>query len=201
MLIAWHWTSWKWQKGWRPKADFKVLSRPKISLNNWKKKKTFEKRKNCQEDHILSWRFERIGEKWPLQEVLLYYLTVIIRRFSFNLEFIARVLFPKRSNCIRHTGSRSFDTLILKNTPAQMRLHSLCILQGVGGGAKDFFGGGLKIFLREKWGVVKNFWRQEEGMSIFLDSIERLISPLFSSSMKDAFIINALNCNVLYFVQ
>ena len=29
-------------------------------------------------------------------------------------------------------------------------------------------------------------------MPIFLDAIERLISPLFSSSMKDAFIINAL---------
>ena len=45
MLIAWHWTSWKWQKGWRPKADFKVLSRPKISLNNWKKKENFRETK------------------------------------------------------------------------------------------------------------------------------------------------------------
>ena len=34
-------------------------------------------------------------------------------------------------------------------------------------------------------------------MPIFLDVIEGLISPLFSSSMKDAFIISALNCNVL----
>ena len=38
-------------------------------------------------------------------------------------------------------------------------------------------------------------------MPFFLDAIERLISPLFFSSMKDAFIINALNCNVRYFVQ
>ena len=37
--------------------------------------------------------------------------------------------------------------ILLKNTPAEMRLHSLCILQGVGGGggAEDFLGG-LKIF-------------------------------------------------------
>ena len=60
---------------------------------------------------------------------------------------------------------------------------------------------GLKNFLREKWGLVKISEGRTEEMPIFLDAIERLISPLFSSSMKDAFIINALNCNVLYFVQ
>ena len=32
--------------------------------------------------------------------------------------------------------------ILLKNTPAEMRLHSLCILQGVGGGGgRGFFGG------------------------------------------------------------
>ena len=50
-------------------------------------------------------------------------------------------------------------------------------------------------------------------MPVFLDLIERLsicniidkplrkLSSSFSSSMKVVFIINALNCNVLYFVQ
>ena len=50
-------------------------------------------------------------------------------------------------------------------------------------------------------------------MPIFLDAIERLCicniidkplhkwSFLFSSLLKDVFIINALNCNVLYFVH
>ena len=50
-------------------------------------------------------------------------------------------------------------------------------------------------------------------MTMFLDLSERLSicniidkplrkwRSLFSSSMKDVFIINALNCNVLYFVQ
>ena len=38
-----------------------------------------------------------------------------------------------------------------------MRLHSLCILQGVGagGGGQRIFLGGLKNFVREKWGLVK----------------------------------------------
>ena len=47
--------------------------------------------------------------------------------------------------------------ILLKNTPAQMRLHSLCILQGVegGGGGQRIFWGGLKNFVREKWGLVK----------------------------------------------
>ena len=40
--------------------------------------------------------------------------------------------------------------ILLKNTPAQMRLHSLCILRGVRGGGRGLFGGGLKIFWREK---------------------------------------------------
>ena len=33
--------------------------------------------------------------------------------------------------------------ILLKNTPAEMRLHSLCILQGLGrgGGGRGFFGG------------------------------------------------------------
>ena len=61
-------------------------------------------------------------------------------------------------------------------------------------------------------GNGKNFWMQHGGMPIFLDAIERLSicnidkplhkwSSIFSSSMKDVFIINALNCNALYFVQ
>ena len=36
--------------------------------------------------------------------------------------------------------------ILLKNTPAEMRLHSLCILQGVGVGGQRIFWGGLKIF-------------------------------------------------------
>ena len=37
--------------------------------------------------------------------------------------------------------------ILLKNTPAEMRLHSLCILQGVGGGgSRGFFGGMVKNF-------------------------------------------------------
>ena len=52
-----------------------------------------------------------------------------------------------------------------------------------------------------------------KGDANFLDAIERLSicdiidkplrrwSELFSSLMNDVFIINALNCNVLYFVQ
>ena len=50
-------------------------------------------------------------------------------------------------------------------------------------------------------GDGKKFLKARRGVPIFLDAIERLISPLFSRSMKDAFIISALNCNVLYFVQ
>ena len=45
--------------------------------------------------------------------------------------------------------------ILLKNTPAQVRLHSLCIQQWGGGGGVEDFWGGLKIFLREKWGLVK----------------------------------------------
>ena len=56
--------------------------------------------------------------------------------------------------------------ILLKNTPAQMRLHSLCILQGVGGG-RGLFWGGLKIFLREKWGVVKKFSKAGRGDANF----------------------------------
>ena len=62
-------------------------------------------------------------------------------------------------------------------------------------------------------GDGKSFWKQEGGVPIFLDLIERLSicniidkplrkwSSLFSSSMKDVFIINVLNCDVRYFVQ
>ena len=71
---------------------------------------------------------------------------------------------------------------------------------GEGGGGQRTFLEGLKIFLREKWEVLKISEARKRGCQ-FLDAIERLIGPLFSSSMKDAFIINALNCNVLYFVQ
>ena len=58
------------------------------------------------------------------------------------------------------------------------------------------------IFWREKTGDGKNFWRQEGGMPILLDAIERESicnvtdkslhkwSSLLSSSMKDVFVIN-----------
>ena len=39
------------------------------------------------------------------------------------------------------------------------------------------------------------------SMCNIIDKPLRKLSSLFSSSMKDDFIINALNCNVLYFVQ
>ena len=71
---------------------------------------------------------------------------------------------------------------------------------GGGGGGRGFFLEGLKNVLREKWGLVKISEGRKRGCQ-FLDAIERLICPLFSSSVKDAFIIIALNCNVLYFVQ
>ena len=147
MLIAWHWTSWKWQKGWRPKADFKVLSRPKISLYNWKKKKTFEKRKNCQEDLILSWRFERIGEKWPLEEVLLYYLTVIIRLFSFNLKFICSSVICKKLKLHSPYGLTQF-WYFWKTHPRKWGFTHYVYYRGWGGGGAEDFLGGLKIF----WG-------------------------------------------------
>ena len=153
MLIAWHWTSWKWQKGWRPKADFKVLSRPKISLNNWKKKKTFEKRKNCQEDLILSWRFERIWEKWPLEEVLLYYLTVIIRRFSFNLEFICSSVISKKVKLHSPYGLTQFWYFNFeKHTRANEAAFIMYTTGGRGGGKGLFWGG-----------VLKFFWGKSEG--------------------------------------
>ena len=74
-------------------------------------------------------------------------------------------------------------------------------------------GGGVLKFFEGKRGDGKNFWGQDGMMPIFLDAIERLSvydiidkplhrwSFLFASSMKDVFTINALSCNVLYFVQ
>ena len=81
------------------------------------------------------------------------------------------------------------------------------------GGRGIFFGGEVFKFFEGKRGDDKNVWRQEGRMTMFLDLSERLSicniidkplrkwSSLFSSSMKDVFISNALNCNVLYFVQ
>ena len=74
------------------------------------------------------------------------------------------------------------------------------------------FAAALKFF-EGKRRVVKSFEGREGGMPIFLDAIERLCicniidkplhkwSYLFSSLLKDVFIINTLNCNVLYFVH
>ena len=81
--------------------------------------------------------------------------------------------------------------------------------------SRGFFGGFLKFLVRER-GVDQNFWGQEGGMPIFFQMplkdlkvfVTLLINyyvhkwkSLFSSSGKDDFIINALNCNVFYFVQ
>ena len=66
---------------------------------------------------------------------------------------------------------------------------------GGGGGEEDFFWRVLKFF-KGKVGVEKISEGRKRGCQ-FLDAIERLICPLFSSSVKDAFIIIAINCNVL----
>ena len=86
-----------------------------------------------------------------------------------------------------------------------IRLHSLCIPQ-VGEG-RGFFGG------EAGGGDWKKFCRQEGGMPVVLDAIERLNicnitdKPLHKPKFlklqfnEGCLIINALNCNVLYFVQ
>ena len=57
--------------------------------------------------------------------------------------------------------------ILLKNTPAQMRLHSLCILRGVGVGGQRIFWGGLKIFFEGKVGGGKKFLKAGRGNANF----------------------------------
>ena len=74
--------------------------------------------------------------------------------------------------------------------------------------------GGVLIILKRKGEIVKISEGRKPVMPFVSDATESLIicnideqihkwSSLisFCSSMKDAHIINALNCNVLYFVQ
>ena len=56
--------------------------------------------------------------------------------------------------------------ILLKNTPAEMRLHSLCILQGVGGGGQRIFWGVLKFF-EGKVGDGKKFLKAARGDANF----------------------------------
>ena len=66
-----------------------------------------------------------------------------------------------------------------------------------GGGGEGF----LKCF-EGKRGDGKNFLRKEGGCHFCLDVIKRLsICNIIDKPMKNVFITNALNCNVLYFVQ
>ena len=56
--------------------------------------------------------------------------------------------------------------ILLKNTPAEMRLHSLCILQGVGGGGAEDFLEVLKFF-EGKVGDGKKFLKAGRGDANF----------------------------------
>ena len=64
------------------------------------------------------------------------------------------MLFAKSLNCIRHKGSRSFDTFE-KHTRTNEAAPTVYTTGGGGGGGQRIFGGGLKNFVREKWGLVK----------------------------------------------
>ena len=115
----------------------------------------------------MSWRFERIGEKWPLEEVLLYYLTVIIRLFSFNLKFICSSVICKKLNCIRHTSSRSFDTFEKHTRGNEASLIMYTTGGGGGGGGAGGFLGGLKIFWGKRGGGEKISEGSKRGCQFF----------------------------------
>ena len=64
------------------------------------------------------------------------------------------MLFAKSLNCIRHKGSSSFDTFE-KHTRTNEAALTVYTTGGGGGGGQRIFLGGLKNFVREKWGLVK----------------------------------------------
>ena len=90
---------------------------------------------------------------------------------------VVRVLFVAEPAMVEPTVTTSLDWTqtqlgwsLMHNTGHLLRLHSLCIPQG---GEEMIVWGVLKFF-EEKRGYGENFWRQERGMPIYLDAIERL---------------------------
>ena len=90
---------------------------------------------------------------------------------------VVRVLFVAEPAMVEPTVTTSLGWTqmqlgwcLMHNTGHLSRLHSLCIPKG---GEQMIVGRVLKFF-EEKRGDGKNFWRQEGGMPIYLDAIERL---------------------------
>ena len=81
----------------------------------------------------------------------MYYLTVIIRLFSFNLQFICTSVICKKLKL--HSAVHSPYAVLIPEK--HTRANKAALIMYTTGGGKRIFGGSLKNFLREKWGMVK----------------------------------------------